>query len=82
MTSTRNKMIFGAFIAFLIVAGILLPLVLQPSSEQREFQLEILSEFETSGFTLGVVIESDIAYLTVSQDGAAGKLVIVDVSDP
>jgi len=82
MTSARNKVLFCAFILFLIIAGILLPLALRPPSEQLDIELEITGEYETGGFTFDVVVQQDIAYLSVAKEPGPSELLILDVSDP
>ncbi len=82
MTSTRTKLLLGVFILFLVTAVILLPLVLRPSIESRDLQLEIISDFETGGFTFDVVVKDDIAYLSVAKEPGPSELLILDVSDP
>jgi hypothetical protein len=82
MTSTRIKVLFGILLLLLVTAGILLPLLFNPPTGPRDIKLEILSEFETDGFTYDVVVKDNIAYLSVAKEPGPSELLILDVSDP
>lgn len=75
-------MILGFFIICVVTAGIFLPLALWLPTESRNIQLDVLSEFETGGFTYDVLVKDDIAYLSVAKEPGPSELLILDVSDP
>lgn len=82
MVSTERKVLLGAFILIMITIGILLPQVLQPPVEPIDIQLDIVSEYPTGGFTFDVVVEDEIAYLSVAREPGPSELLILDMSDP
>ncbi|MFW9964037.1 MAG: LVIVD repeat-containing protein [Candidatus Sifarchaeia archaeon] len=82
MVSTRKKLLLGFFILCVVTTGILLPLFLWLPTDSLNIQLEVLSEFETGGFTYDVFVKDDIAYLSIAKEPGPSELMILDVSDP